>query len=650
MQSRPARAHFSRVSARTAAGATSPAAARVRWVLAAAIALLAIAAYLPALNGDWIWDDDSYVTANVLVQSRSGLADIWTLARDPASGALVPHTPQYYPLVFTTFWVEHALYGLEPLGYHVTNLLLHLANAWLVWRLLARLGVPGAACAAALFALHPMNVESVAWITERKNVLSGLCYLLAFLAFLRFDDTRRPRWWLLALLAFVGALLSKSVTATLPIAIGAALFWRHRRLGWKEIGPLLPFVVLGVLSGAFTAHLEQVKVGAQGAEFAQSAAERWVLIAPRAYWHYALHALWPHPILFVYPRWDPHWGDAAGWIAAGGVLALVAVLFALRPRLGWGPILAVFVSAVTLAPALGFVPVYPHRYSWVADHFAYLGIVPLLALAAAGGAILLGAAPRARIAAAAIVLLACTAQTHRAARSYDGLERLWTDTLAGNPGAWIARISLGIEWMKRADRTPELERRALEMFETAALDPMARDQAFTNQGLWHLGHGDLPRAEAAFRSALSADATHARARDGLATTLLRRAVALGSTRAALEVITQAQRELGPELRLVQIEAWILATSPDAGVRDGARARRLAEALVQRLPGDFGALDTLAAACAESGDFVAAVQRADAALRLAPPAAQAQVRARLELYRSQQPFRAAPPAPATPRSD
>jgi protein O-mannosyl-transferase len=122
-------------------------------------------AYLPALQGGYIWDDNRYVTENPILPQPDGLAAIWT---DPGA------TIQYYPMVFTTFWLEYRLWGLNPLGYHATNILLHALSALLLWAILRRLAVPGAWLAAALFALHPVHVESVAWVTERKNVLSGL--------------------------------------------------------------------------------------------------------------------------------------------------------------------------------------------------------------------------------------------------------------------------------------------------------------------------------------------------------------------------------------------------------------------------------------------------------------------------------------------
>ncbi len=619
--------------------ASTPLTTRNRALIALLVAIAALLAYAPALRAGWIWDDDSYVTANALVQSAGGLADIWTLAHDPRTGAFVSQTPQYYPFVFTSFWIEHALFGLNPFVFHLTNVLLHLVNAWLLWRLLARLGLPGAGVVAVLFALHPMHVESVAWVTERKNVMSGAFYLLAFLAYLRFDDERRPRWWTLAFLAFVAALLSKSVTATLPIVLGVALFWRHRCIGTREILPLLPFLALGVFSGWFTAWLEVVKVGAQGADFATTTVDRWLFVAPRAWWHYAQVSWFPHPVMFVYPRWDPTAAEASRWIAPIGIVTLVAGLFALKRRMGWAPILLVFASAVTLAPALGFVRVYPHRYSWVADHFAYLGSIPLLVLLVLVVRAAMNAFPsasRTRItrAASVVALAAFALLTHTETRAYHDARTLWEATLADNPHAALAQVSLGIELMKDPARTPADVERARELFTSGALDPNMRDQAESNLGQWSMLRGDFEAAQVHFRRALAADPTHARARAGLVESCVRDVLRRGSTADGLRKAReyQAQSDVGPDRRLVQIEAWISAVSADPSALDPARSRRLAEGLLAQSPNDYGLLDTLAAACAAGSDFPAAVRNAEAALRIAPPAARPAMEARLELYR------------------
>jgi len=183
---------------------------RSRGAGAALIMLLTVLAYLPAWRCGFIWDDDFYVTNNPLLTETDGLRRIWFSAH---------HQSQYFPLVYTTLRLERNLWGLNPIGYHVVNVLLHSMNALLVWLVLRRLALPGAWLAAAIWAVHPVNVESAAWITELKNTQSTLFYLLALLAWMKFADreTACPwRFYTLALLLQALALFSKPTACTLP--------------------------------------------------------------------------------------------------------------------------------------------------------------------------------------------------------------------------------------------------------------------------------------------------------------------------------------------------------------------------------------------------------------------------------------------------
>ena len=506
------------ISAATArAGEAAVVDAPSRWprvVAALGIVVLTVFAYEPALRAGWVWDDiDIYVTNNALVKSPGGLWDIWFgFYRDPAKGgALVVKTHQYYPLVFSSFWLDHKLFGLAPAGFHALNVLLHLLNVALVFRLARRLAIPGAAFVAGLFALHPMMVESVAWVSERKNVLSGAFYLGAFLAYLRFDDAKQARWYLASLVLFLGALLSKTVTATLPCALLLAVVWRRGRLGTRDVAYVLPFVAVAVVLGWFSVHLEHYAVGARGVMFAQTAFERLTLIVPRTFLFYPLKVLWPYPITFIYPRFDPHASDpsAFAWLVA--CLAIGAALLVARRRTGNGPLLLVVFSAVTLAPALGFVPVYPHRYSWVADHFAYLGNLGFFALVASAGVWLVQrfapatTRPAVLAGVAAALLVLCAARSHHAAQSYRDEETLWTDTLAESPDAWIAIVNLGIAYMVTPPQTEERMAASMELFKRAERFEIARGFAFANQGLWHKRRGSYEEAADAFRRALAVE-------------------------------------------------------------------------------------------------------------------------------------------------
>ena len=432
---------------------------------AAAIVTLVLVAYLPALQAGYIWDDDSYLTANPQVQAPDGLARIW-----------VPgYTPQYYPVVFTSFWTEYALWGLKPMGYHLVNILLHAVNALLVWRVARQLGLPGAWMIGAVFAVHPVHVESVAWITERKNVLSGCFYLLALGAYLRFDENRQAAgrnardpwgWYAAALLLFVAALLSKSITCSLPAALILVMLYLRRPLTWRQLWPLVPMFGIGVLAAVNTVLMERVHVGAQGPEWDLSFLQR-VLIASRALLFYPAKLLWPQPLLFIYPRWTMDAGDLITWwrpVVVLMVAAAAAALWWVRGRRG--PLLALAFYAGTVFPALGFFNVFPHRFSFVADHFQYLASLGIIVLIVTGVARSPPHRSRVRIGLGAVVLAVLAGLTHLQARTYRTAETIWMDTLAKDPESWMPHTHMAVIRLRQlgdVDRhaEPEAWRRVL---------------------------------------------------------------------------------------------------------------------------------------------------------------------------------------------
>ena len=412
------------------------------WLGGLAIVLLTLVVYLPAIRGGFIWDDDFYVTENELLRDLGGLFRLW-----------VPgNTVQYYPMVFTTFWLEYGMWGLDALGYHLVNVLLHIANALLLWRLVRVVGLtePGAWMVAALFALHPVHVESVAWITERKNVLSGLFYFAAALSYLRFDPMSdapaskgRAMAYAASLLLYVLALLSKSVTCSLPATLILLMLYRRQPLRLRRLLPLAPFFLVGILAALNTVHIEQTSVGAVGAEFDFSLLER-CLIASRALMFYPIKMIWPHPLIFFYPKWTIEAGDLGAYVpmAAVGVLAAACLVLTLRGRRG--PAIAAAFYAGTILPALGFINVYPMRFSFVADHFNYLSSVGLIVLLVA----LIQPVFSRRVLGPmliAVILLACSGKVWSQAGQYADLETLWRSTIAPdrNPDAWMAHNNLG---------------------------------------------------------------------------------------------------------------------------------------------------------------------------------------------------------------
>ncbi len=468
------------------------------WFVPAALLGLVVVTFLvytPALRAGFIWDDDDYVTQNPVLRSAEGLVRVWT-----ELGA----TPQYYPMVFTTFWLEHRLWGLNPFGYHAVNVLLHGLNAGLLWLLLRRLRVQGAWLAAGLFALHPVHVESVAWITERKNVLSGFFYLASawtlLPVFLR-DDGREDRFPLPRYLGgcalFLAALLSKTVTCSLPAALLLLVYWKRGSIDRRSMLRAAPLFALGLVLAFITVWMEKHHVGAKGAEFGLSPLER-CLVAGRALCFYAGKLAWPNPLAFVYPRWEISASDAVQWLFPLIVIGALAWLWLSREKLGRGPLVAGLYFAGTLVPAIGFVDVYPFTFSWVADHFQYLASIGLMALAAAS--VYTFVAPRGRgwLAIPLLALAACGALTWRQAHIYRDLETLWRDTLANNPGSWMPLNNLGLELARQGRNDEAIGYYALAVAQRPD-DPIGR----YNHATALLGVGRFAEAAAELRAALA---------------------------------------------------------------------------------------------------------------------------------------------------
>ena len=359
------------------APAVRPSASPQLWLLFAGLVLLTLAVYYPAWHGGMLWDDDAHIT-RVDLRSLSGLWRIWFD---------VGATQQYYPAAHSAFWVFYQLWGDNTLGYHLANIVLHASSAFLVAVILRRLAIPGAVLAALIFAVHPVNVESVAWMTELKNTLSGVCYLGAALMYLRFDESRDRRWYALAAGLFVLALFSKTVTATLPAALLVIFWWQRGRIRWREdVVPLLPFFAIGVAGGLLTAWVERAQIGAEGPAFQFTFVER-CLIAGRAFWFYLGKLVWPTDLMFIYPRWQVSQQVVWQYAYPIALVALVAALWWYRTR-SRAPLAAVLFFAGTLFPALGFFNVYPFIYSFVADHFQYLASLGIIVLASAAAATL----------------------------------------------------------------------------------------------------------------------------------------------------------------------------------------------------------------------------------------------------------------------
>ena len=479
------------------------------------LVLAVVVAYAPLWHAGFIWDDDSILTGNPCVVGPLGLKEIWTTS-----------AADICPLTITTFWLEHTLWGLAPLPYHLVNVLLHAACAVTLWCVLRSLIVRGAWLGAALWALHPVQVESVAWITEMKNTESGLFFLLSILFFvkwLRAKEVNKERtggeWnYALSLVFAAPAMASKSSTVILPVVLCLSAWWLEGRWHWRNALRAIPFFLMSIAASA-------VSIRTQGLQLAAVSDPQWTRTWPQrvatvgdAFWFYLGKLLWPHPLVAIYPRWQI---DAGQWVSYVPLLALFlffAGLWLLKNR-SWGRAcsfaLAYFIAA--LLPVLGLIDNYVFSYSLVFDHFQYLASMGPLALV---GAALARArryadtptcptkpwrsrirryifARPARLALCTGLLMLLGILAWQRTRVFESHETLWNDTLAWNPNCWVGHNNLGLVLYQKGNADE-----AVKQVQTALdINPNYVD-ARNNLGMILAQSGQLDDAIAQYRRAV----------------------------------------------------------------------------------------------------------------------------------------------------
>jgi protein O-mannosyl-transferase len=471
----------------------------LRWLGPCAIMLACLACYWPALDGEVLWDDPAHLTAPEL-RTMEGLARIWTDLKA---------TQQYYPVLHTAFWLEHKIWGDAVRGYHLINVMQHALACCLLALVLQRLRTPRrdppaestanrsavarspvhptpvepsprtdwfAWGGALLLAVHPVCVESVAWISEQKNTLSTLFYFGAALAWLRFAETRRPAAYVTASLCFLLAVGSKTVTCTLPAALLVVQWWRHGRLdARRDVVPLLPWFGLAIAAGLGTAWIERNLIGAEGADYALTFVQR-LLLAGRIVWFYVGSVVWPADLAFFYERWDVAAAATGWWPFLVATLATTIVFWSVRRRTR-GPLAAWLLWVGTLFPALGFFNVFPFAFSYVADHFQYLATFGLIGAAAIGVASWCERSrhrfrPATTGALAAALCLLFAALSRAESRHYQNNLALFSASVAVVPGNWMAQRCLGWAWSRIEGREAE----AVQHYtESLRLNPDSRD-------------------------------------------------------------------------------------------------------------------------------------------------------------------------------
>ncbi|HVI83377.1 MAG TPA: tetratricopeptide repeat protein [Chthoniobacterales bacterium] len=484
------------------------------WLFGLILFVATTLAYKPAWHGGLIWDDDLYLKSG----KSSSLIEIWAHPRT---------TQQYHPLVGTVFWIENKLWDDSMLGYHLVNILLHACSALLLFKILERLEIPGAWLAAAVFALHPVQVESVAWLVELKNTLSGFLFFSAVIVYLRFDQSRDKVLYAAALFLFVIGLLAKTIVAVFPLAILIIIWCKCGRIDWKrDFFSLAPFFLVAASAGILTAWMEQNFAAGQHEIFDYSLPER-ILIAGRLFWFYLGKFFWPADLIMIYPAWTLTSSDWGQYLFPIGAIALFGVLWLARKK-SRAPFAGLLYFTLTLFPMLGFFnqsyymgDLGQHSAIFRADHFQYLAIVGIVAPLAAGAEMswerIRGFLRHIIAVAAAGLVLFLASLTWAQSRNYQNAETCFRAVLLKNPRSATAHNNLAGALMDRGATEEAIVhfRKALE------LEP---DYEFANYNLGAalVQHGDLGEAILRLKSVLRENPNDPRAYYTLANALSKR--------------------------------------------------------------------------------------------------------------------------------
>jgi Flp pilus assembly protein TadD len=564
------------------------------WFFCLILAVVTLLAYQPAWNGGLLWDDDANITRPEL-RSLDGLRRIWFQPRA---------TQQYYPLLHSSYWLQQRLLGDSPTGHHLVNLLLHIGCVLLVLKILRLLRIPGAELATIVFALHPVNVETVAWITERKNTLSGIFALAATLSYLKFDESRSASSYALALGLFLFGLLSKTAIVAVPLAWLVILWSKRGAISWRrDVTAVIPFFCLSAAAGLMTSWVEYGNIAYRARALDLSLLDR-CLIAGRAFWFQLSKVLWPSNLMFVYPRWEINGAVWWQYICPLAVLGLLGILWSLR-RWSRGPLAGMLIYIFLLLPTLGFLNQFFFIYSFVADHWQYLACLGIIA-PCASGIVLLAAQlkpwqpwlERGTTLLLGGVLFLLTWQQ---SRMYANAETLYRASIARNPACWLAYDHL-INIVYQTNRIPE----AMELFKQALrIKPAVAHYSLGNV---LVQRGRTSEAIDQYKQALQIDSDYAEARNNLGNALF----LTGRTSEAIDAYKQALR-INPDYDHAHNNLG------NALVQTG-RASEAIDHYKQALrmnPNSADAHNNLGAALGQIGRISEAIEQLKVALRIKP---------------------------------
>lgn len=443
-------------------------------------------AFSPALNGDWLWDDDLLISQNALIHDPAGLWKIWF---QPDRHLL------YFPLTASVEWFEWRLWHDQTLGYHVINVVLHLTGSLLVWRVFHRLGLKLAWLGGLIFAIHPINVESVAWMAELKNTLSLPLFLLAVCAFLDFDERRKPKDYLLALGLFVAAMFAKTTMMMFPVVSLLYAWWKRGRIGWGDLKLSVPFLAVSVAFGFLTLHF--LHRSADAVNIPEGGLLSHLACAGLAISFYFSKCFLPLQQMPIYPRWDvdpPLFTQFLPYPILIGVL-----LWCWSKRTPWGrhALLGLGFFLIMLAP---FVSLIPMSYTWVMDHLVYIPLIGLVGLVVAGVGEIETMIPAScrplGVGFVAAVIAFLGWQCHSYATVFANPETMWSYAVEKNPEAWPAYDNLGVAFVKAGDLAGGIEQynRSLQLHPCPSV--------YNNLGLALMQTDLLPEALSAFESSV----------------------------------------------------------------------------------------------------------------------------------------------------